>query len=91
MRPVVLAHQRGEVWRYRAKPDGACREVHVVRVLGATWVGLQAVELPHHGEVRRVEVAKEVLNRVIDRRRVRLDRYTISRPHEVEVERGHQT
>ena len=91
VRPVVLANQRREVRRDRSESDRPCGEVHAVWVFGTAWICLKPVELPHHREIRRIEVAKKVLDSVKHRRRVRLDRDPIARPHEVEVKCGHQS
>ena len=89
VRLVVLVHERGEVGRDRAESDGAGGEVHVVRVLGAAGVGLEAVVLAQHGQVGGIEVVEQVLDGVIDGRGVGLDRYSVAGAHEVEVEGGH--
>ena len=89
VRLVVLIHERGEVGGDRPKSDRAGGEVHVVGVLGAAGIGLKAVVLSQHGQVGCVEVVKQVLNRVIDGRGVRLDRYAVARAHKVEVQRCH--
>ena len=86
----VAAGGGGEQRRGRAQADRAGGEVDLVGVLGAGRVGLQAAAGAQLRQVGAVEVAEQVLDRVEDRRGVRLDRDPV-RPVEVgEVQRGHR-
>ena len=85
---VVLDHRREEGGR-DAEADGAGREVDVVHVLGARGVALRATEAPEVLELFARDVAGEVLQRVKDRRGVRLDRDTVLRTQRVSVKGGH--
>ena len=85
----VPAGGRREQRRGRAEADGAGGEVDSVRVLRPARVGLQPAKRAQRGQVGAVQVAQQVLDGVIDRRRVRLHAHPVRRVQVREVQRGH--
>ena len=85
----VVLHKRGAQRQRHAQPDRARREVDLVPILRARRVGLRAPEGAEALELLARLLAEEVLDRVEDGARVRLDRHPVLRPQHVEVERGH--
>ena len=88
MEPQVAIGQRREHRGDRTEADRAGREVDRVGVLGPRRVRLQPAELAQPGEHRGVEVAEQVLERVVGRRGMRLDGDEVAGPQPAEVERG---
>ncbi len=86
----VAVRERAPDRRGRAEPDRARRVVDRVGVLRARRVGLQPAELPQRGQVVAVEPSEQVVDRVQDRRRVRLDAHPVRRLEHAEPQRGHQ-
>ena len=72
------------------RPDRAGGEVDLVRVLGPRRVRLQPAAGPQPRQVRPVQVAQQVLDRVEHRRGVRLDRHPVLGVQVGEPERGHR-
>ena len=85
----VAVRERRPDRRGRADADRAGREVRRHRVLQAARIALQAAERAQLGEVAAVELAEQVLDRVQDRRGVRLDGDAVGRAQVVEVQRRH--
>ena len=85
----VAVRERAPDRRGRADADRAGREVDGVGVLGAARVALQAAELAQRRQVASVEAAEQVVDRVQDRRGVRLDRDAVGRAQVREVQRRH--
>jgi hypothetical protein len=85
----VPAGQRAPDRGGRADADRAGGVVGRDRVLEPARVALQAAELPQRGQVRRVEVTEQVLQRVQHRRRVRLHRDPVLGPQLLQPQRGH--
>ena len=93
LEPVVLevtARDRAPHRRRRADPDRAGRVVDRVRVLGPARVALQAAELAQRLEIGLIELPEQIVDRVQDRRGVRLDGHTVLGAQLREPERGHQ-
>ena len=67
----------GEERSRRAQTDRSGGEVDAVRVLRPRRIRLQAAEGPQSGQVRRVEVAEQVVDRMQDRGGVRLDAHAV--------------
>ena len=86
----VAMGERAPDRRGRAEADRAGRVVDGVGVLRAAGIGLQAAVLAQRGQVAAVEAAEQVVDRVQDRRGVRLDRHAVGRLQVREPERGHQ-
>ena len=89
MRVDVPAGHGGEQRRHRAEPDRAGGEVGHVRILRPAGVGLQTADLAQPREVRPVEFAREVLDRVVHRAGVRLHRHLVVAAEMAEPQRGH--
>ncbi len=85
----VAVGERAPERRGGPDPHGAGREVDGVGVLRAARVALQATERAQLGQVRGVEPAEEVVDRVQDGRGMRLHRDAVGRPEMLEVERRH--
>ena len=73
----------------RADADGPGRVVDRVGVLDPARVALQAAERPQHGQVRLIELAEQVVDRVQHGRGVRLDRHPVVGAQVPEPQRGH--
>ncbi len=86
----VAVRDRAPDRRGGAEPDRAGRVVDRVRVLRPRRVGLQPAVLPQRREVRAVEPAEQVVERVQDGRRVRLHADAVGRLEHAEPERGHE-
>ena len=86
--PDVAVGQGREHRGDGAQADRARREVDRIRVLGPRRVRLQPAELAEPQQHRLVEVAEQVLDGVVGRRGVRLDRDEVAGPEPAEVERG---
>ena len=89
VRAHVILNQRGEQCLRHAEPDRAGGEVDVIVVLGARWIALRAAEGAEALQPRAALAPKQILDRVIDRARVRLDRDAILRSQNVEIECRH--
>ena len=85
----VAACDRTPYRRGGADADRAGGVVGRVRVLRAARVGLQAAQFAQPGQVGRVKVAEQVIDRVQHRRRVRLDRHPVLAAQVAEPQRGH--
>ncbi len=85
----VVLHQAGERGHGNAEADRAGREIHVVDVLGARWIGLRAAEAAEVLQLVERLVAQQILDGVEHRRGVRLHRDAVLRPQDREIERGH--
>src|SRR5205807_5292467 len=85
----ILRH-RCEQRHADAEPDRAGREVDGFAVLGARRVGLRAAEGAKPLQFFAALMPEQILDRVEDRRGVRLDRDTVLWTQHVEIERGHQ-
>ena len=87
----VAARHRREERRRRPQADRAGGEVDegAVGILGARRVRLQPTPRPQPRKVGAIEVAEQVLDRVEDRRRVRLHRHPVAGVEVGEPERGH--
>ncbi len=88
MRPQVAIGQGGEHRGDRPEAHGARGEVDRIGILGPRRIRLQAAEVTQPKEHRRVQVAEQVLDRVVGRRRVRLHRDQVAGSQPAEVERG---
>ena len=86
----VPIHHAGEQRRGSTEANGPGREVNRIGVLGARRVGLQTTEPTQLRQVLAIEAPEQVVDRVEDRRGVRLDRDAIARLQPVEVERRHR-
>ena len=86
----VAVRDRAPDRRRRAEPDRAGRVVDRVGVLRPRRVGLQPAELPQRRQVGAVEPPEQVVERVQDRRRVRLDADAVGRLQDAEPQRRHQ-
>ncbi len=86
----VTARDRAPDRRRCADADRAGRVVDRVGVLGAAGVALQSAEGAQRLEVRALERAEQVVDRVQHRRRVRLDRHAVLGAQLAEPERRHQ-
>ena len=86
----VSARDRAPDRRRGPDADGARGVVDRVGVLGAARVALEAAEGAQRLEVGAVERAEQVVDRVQDRRRVRLDRHPVLGPQLAEPEGGHE-
>ena len=75
--------------RGRADADRAGRVVHRVGVLDPAGIALQATERPQRRQVRLVQLAEQVVDRVQHGRGVRLDRHPVLCPQVPEPQRGH--
>ena len=82
--------ERGEQGDGRAETDRSGREVDAAAVLGARRIGLRAAEPPEARELVLRLPTEQILDRVVDRAGVRLDRDPVARAQHVEVERRHQ-
>ena len=80
----VRLGQGREVGGHGAQTHGAGREVDAVRVLRPAGVRLQPVEPPQRLQVLGSQVAQQVLDRVVDGRRVRLDGDPVAGAHVLE-------
>ncbi len=85
----VPASHRREERGDGPEPDRAGREVGDVGVLRAARVGLQAADRPQPRQVRPVEFAGQVLDRVVHRAGVRLDGDLVVARQVPEPQRGH--
>ena len=85
----VAVRERAPDRRRRADADRAGRVVDRVGVLRARRVGLQPAELAQRRQVLAVEPAQQVVDRVQDRRRVRLHAHPVGRLEDREPQRGH--
>ena len=85
----IVLHQRGEQRLGDAEPDRAGGEVDVVGVLGARGIALRALVAAKVLELLPGLAAEQILDGVIDRARMRLDRDPILRTQRAEIERGH--
>ena len=86
----VPARDRAPDRRGRADADGAGRVVDRVGVLRPARVALEPAERAQRLEVGLLEPAEQVVDRVQDRRGVRLHRDLVLRAQLREPERGHQ-
>jgi len=86
----IVLHERGEQRDADAEPDRAGREIDEVAVLGARRISLSAAECAEALELLAALMTKQVVQRMKDRRGVRLHRDAVLRPQHVEVERRHQ-
>ena len=73
----------------RADADRPGRVVDRVGVLDPARVALQAAERPQRGQVRLIELAEQVVDRVQHGRGVRLDRHPVLGAQVPEPQRGH--
>ena len=80
----VRLGQGREVGGHGAQAHGAGGEVDAVRVLRAAGVRLQTVEPPQRLQVLGRQIAQQVLDRVVDGRRVRLDGDPVAGAHVLE-------
>ena len=86
----VAVRERAPDRRGGAEADGAGGVVDRVGVLRPARVGLQPAVLAQRRQVAAVEAAEQVVDRVQDRARVRLDADAVRRLEDAEVQRGHQ-
>ena len=86
----VAVRERAPHRRRRAEPDGPGGVVDRVGVLGPRRVGLEPAELAQRRQVGAVEPPEQVVERVQDRRRVRLHADAVGRLEHAEPQRGHQ-
>ena len=91
--PAVRAHvvldQRREQRLRHAEADRAGGEVHAVGVLGARRIALRALVAAERLEILPRLPPQQILDRMVDRRGVRLDRDAILRAQDMEVQRRH--
>ena len=85
----VALRDRAPERRCRTDADRPRREVDDARILGPARIALQAAELAQPRQVAAIERAEEVVDRVQDRRRVRLHGDAVGRAQVLEVERRH--
>jgi len=83
----IVLHQRGEERVADAQADRAGGEIDLRLVLGARGIGLRAAKCPEIGQCLAALAAKKILDRVKDRRRVRLDREPVLGPQRMKIER----
>ena len=86
----VAMGQRAPDRRGGPDPDAPGRVVDGVGVLRAARIGLKAAVLAQARQVRRVQAAEQEVDRVQDRRGVRLDRHAVGRLEVREPQRGHE-
>ena len=89
VRADIILHQRGKQRLRHAQAHRTGREIDVVAVLGARRIGLRAFVAAEVFQLLAGLASQQILDRVIDRRGVRLDGYAIGRPQGVEVKRDH--
>ncbi len=89
MRLHVILHDAGKQCLCHAEPDGAGGEVDVIGVLGARGIGLRPLEAAKILQILPALLAEQILDRVIDRARMRLHRDAILGPERRHVERRH--
>ncbi len=85
-----ILSERGEQGHRRAQPDRARGEIDAVGVLGPRRIGLGAAEGPKPLELVPRLPPEQILDRVVHRARVRLDRDSVARPQHVHIEGGDQ-
>ena len=85
----VVLDERGKQRLGDAQADGAGREVDVVDILGARGVGLSPLVAAKILQLFPGLVAEQVLDRMEDRARMRLDRHPVLGTQDREIERRH--
>ena len=86
----VAMGQRAPDRRGGPDPDAPGRVVDGVGVLRAARIGLKAAVLAQARQVGRVQATEQEVDRVQDRRGVRLDRHAVGRLEVREPQRGHE-
>ena len=86
---VAMGH-RAPDRRGGPDPDAPGRVVDGVGVLRAAGIGLKAAVLAQPRQVGRVQAPEQEVDRVQDRRGVRLDRHAVGRLEVREPQRGHE-
>ena len=87
MRADIVLHERGEERLSDAKADRSGGKVDIVGVLGPRRIGLGAAIAAEVFESFLRLLSEQVLDRVVGRRRMRLDRNTVFGPEHAEIER----
>ena len=82
--------QCGEAGHGDTHADRPGRDIHVVQVLRARWVGLSAAEAAEPLELVARLGAEQILDGVIDRAPVGLGRHAVDRAQHIEIQRRHQ-
>ena len=85
-----LPGQTGEVGNHRSQTHRPGGKVDLVHVLGAAGIGLKSLEAAELAELLLGQVAQEILDGVVHRGAVGLDRDPVSKSQRVEIEGRHQ-
>ena len=85
----IILHEAGEGRDRRAQPHRTGREIHIVCVLGARGVRLRPAIAAELLQILLCLVAKQVLNRVEHRTRMRLDGNPVLWTQHIEIQHRH--